>query len=231
MKLDLEKTKQLMVIAPHCDDEVLGCGGVIQRALEKGIEVKVLIVTNGDGFRWAAIRNFRRPFLSSKKFKEFGELRQRESIKALVKLGLPMENIYFLSYPDRGLKALWQGYWHDEQGYLSLYTQAVISPYELTYTPERQYTGKNLVKDIEEILRRHQPDQLFISSTYDDHPDHWAVYNFVHYALAKIKLEGEDYSPRSYQYLVHRGNWPTGSSDKLTPPAKLSISCKPQSLS
>lgn len=223
MTLELNpESDSLMVIAPHCDDELLGCGGIIQRALQKGIPVKVVVVTNGDGFRWAAIRNFRRPFISHRRFRKFGELRQQESIAALERLGLARESIYFLGYPDRGLQHLWRDYWHHENHYFSRFTKAKTNPYQATYKPEREYTGQNLVADLKEILFKHQPTKMFVASTHDDHADHWAVYNFFHYALTKLKLGiAVDYQPKSYQYLVHRGKWPLPQEEEMALPGFL----------
>lgn len=39
--------KRALVVAPHPDDEVLGCGGTIARLTEAGSEVHVVIVTRG----------------------------------------------------------------------------------------------------------------------------------------------------------------------------------------
>jgi N-acetylglucosamine malate deacetylase 1 len=37
--------RNILVIAPHADDEVLGCGGTIARAVAEGVHVEVLVVT------------------------------------------------------------------------------------------------------------------------------------------------------------------------------------------
>jgi LmbE family N-acetylglucosaminyl deacetylase len=39
--------KAVVVLAPHPDDEVLGCGGAILRHIEKGVPVRVMIATDG----------------------------------------------------------------------------------------------------------------------------------------------------------------------------------------
>jgi len=39
--------KKVLVIAPHLDDEVLGCGGTMAKLEESGNEVNVVIITNG----------------------------------------------------------------------------------------------------------------------------------------------------------------------------------------
>lgn len=44
----LFRDKRLLVVAPHADDEVLGCGGTILKAVSQGAEVHVLIVSVGD---------------------------------------------------------------------------------------------------------------------------------------------------------------------------------------
>jgi N-acetylglucosamine malate deacetylase 1 len=45
--MDFSKQK-LLVIAPHPDDEVLGCAGLIHRVKSSGGKVYVLIMTVGD---------------------------------------------------------------------------------------------------------------------------------------------------------------------------------------
>lgn len=40
--------KNILVIAPHPDDEILGCGGMIRRSILEGDQVYVLIATRGN---------------------------------------------------------------------------------------------------------------------------------------------------------------------------------------
>ena len=44
--LDLRK-KKLLVIAPHADDEILGCGGLMHKVKESGGQVYVIIFNVG----------------------------------------------------------------------------------------------------------------------------------------------------------------------------------------
>lgn len=37
----------ILIIAPHCDDEILGCGGIMTRFKNEGHNIYVVIVTNG----------------------------------------------------------------------------------------------------------------------------------------------------------------------------------------
>src|SRR5689334_3255841 len=41
--------KPALIISPHQDDEVLGCGGVIGLKREQGIPVQVVFITDGAG--------------------------------------------------------------------------------------------------------------------------------------------------------------------------------------
>ena len=42
--------KSILIIAPHPDDEILGFAGIIYGAMKLGKDVKIVIVTNGDGY-------------------------------------------------------------------------------------------------------------------------------------------------------------------------------------
>src|SRR5499433_1490944 len=48
------RPESIVVFAPHPDDEVIGCAGIIQQALARGARVKVIAITSGDGFPAAA---------------------------------------------------------------------------------------------------------------------------------------------------------------------------------
>ena len=43
-----QKEDRVLVLAPHPDDETIGCAGVIMHALKSGAKVKVVYLTNGD---------------------------------------------------------------------------------------------------------------------------------------------------------------------------------------
>ena len=47
-------SESILVVAPHPDDEVLGCGGVILRHIDHGDTVHVAIVTRGVPERFPA---------------------------------------------------------------------------------------------------------------------------------------------------------------------------------
>lgn len=40
--------KRILVVAPHADDEAIGCGGLILKAVAQGAQVSILVVSVGD---------------------------------------------------------------------------------------------------------------------------------------------------------------------------------------
>src|SRR6185295_13542272 len=48
--LTVPEGTRLLVVAPHPDDEVLGAGGLMQRVHETGGTVRVVYLTNGEGY-------------------------------------------------------------------------------------------------------------------------------------------------------------------------------------
>ncbi len=50
----LPRVRRALVIAPHPDDETLGCGGTLARLTDAGTEVTLVLVTDGEATRGAA---------------------------------------------------------------------------------------------------------------------------------------------------------------------------------
>ena len=78
-----------LVVAPHPDDETLGCGATIARARHAGIPVHVVLVTDGSGHPPAFPD---RALLVS--------LRRDETLAACGILGVPASHVVFLGFPD-----------------------------------------------------------------------------------------------------------------------------------
>jgi LmbE family N-acetylglucosaminyl deacetylase len=80
-----------MVLAPHPDDEVLGCGGLIIQSLAAGLAPVVVIVTDGAASHPNSCK-FPPAALS--------DLRAAEAREAVSRLGLPLCHLHFLACPD-----------------------------------------------------------------------------------------------------------------------------------
>ena len=220
-------SERLVVFAPHCDDEILGCSGLLSQAVKAGARAKVVMLTNGDGFRVAVERQYRKLRVEPADYLRFAGLRQQEARAALGKLGLTSRDITFLGYPDRGLMALWNHHWSPERPYTSLYTGASRSPYKVAFNPGAAYCGQTLLEDLKRVLRNERPTDVYVTHPSDDHPDHCAASAFVHLAMKQLAEEGESWAKAAQlrYYLVHRGDWPVpqgiDKDDVLVPPIEM----------
>jgi LmbE family N-acetylglucosaminyl deacetylase len=83
-----------LILAPHADDESLGCGGLIAASCARGRQPFVVILTDG--------------IMSHPGSKEYPperlrQVRAAEAQQAVAVLGLARENLTFFEYPDTAL--------------------------------------------------------------------------------------------------------------------------------
>jgi LmbE family N-acetylglucosaminyl deacetylase len=79
--------RRCLVLAPHPDDEVLGCGGMIARKVRHGDQVSVAFLTDGR-------HGFPNPPIDA------GAVRHREALAATSALGLKPDAVTFLGIED-----------------------------------------------------------------------------------------------------------------------------------
>ena len=82
----------ILVLAPHPDDEVFACGGAIMRHIEQGDKVQVILITNGD----AAISHDNEIARQA-----YIQLRRQESLNAANILGY--QQLSYWNIADRAL--------------------------------------------------------------------------------------------------------------------------------
>lgn len=195
----------VIVIAPHPDDEVIGCAGVILRTLEAKKRVTVVILTNGDGHvaLTAVVAKKAREQLTPEDFFKAGALRQGHSIAAMKRLGVPQEDLIFLGYPDGGLEKMWQ--MDGSTAYRQMLTQkretyGVTAPdyHTATHGKPAAHLKTNVVADLAEIIRARQPQQVFVSHESDKHGDHRAAFWYAREALRVAKMKA-----RLLAFVVH----------------------------
>ncbi len=226
-EMPLGNQDRILVVAPHCDDETLGAGGLIARAHQEGAQVQVVVITNGDGFAFAAAGEGRTFLPAPSDYIRLAYQRQKESFAALHRQGLPAGNLIFLGYPDRGLAPMWQVNWTEDQPYQSRLTNLTQSPYINSYRAQAVYCGQNLVADLVSILADLEPTIIVLPHPNDAHSDHWAAFNFVTYAIQQLRSQDVPFAAivRQYGYLVHRGDWPAPKGfmpgRELLPPGPL----------
>ena len=220
---------RVLIVAPHPDDETLGCGGLIQQAVANGAEVHVVLMTNGDASELSVILEEREASWKPANMIALGRRRQEESLRALEGLGLEPGRIHFLGFPNNGLVALWRPeHWRHSDLYRSPYTEAVFSPYERAYTPHAPYCGQQVLSDLLGIMHQVRPTHIYVTHPRDIHPDHWATSSFVGYALATAAVRGSDWAETAelWGYLIHWPRFPAPRRSRLSmevlPPPELS---------
>jgi len=90
----LELKENIVIIAPHPDDEVLACSGLIKQCLSSKKNVNVIILTQGE-----------RTHSECCSEEETRINRSKLTTNALEILHLPVKNLYRLKFPDRGVSA------------------------------------------------------------------------------------------------------------------------------
>jgi LmbE family N-acetylglucosaminyl deacetylase len=137
-----------IVLAPHPDDETLGCGGTIRLLLKAKKQIKVVFLTSGDkadpANKLSQVRASSLPgkdrdnpgSSSGPHVSEYALLREKEAVKALGVLGV--SDYEFLRFPDRELRT--------------------------------QY--KSVFERLLEIVEAYMPDTIYSPSVVELNPDH-----------------------------------------------------------
>jgi LmbE family N-acetylglucosaminyl deacetylase len=81
--------KNALVVAPHFDDETLGCGGIIAKKKKEGAEIKIVFMTDGTQSHSTLIEN-----------EKLNSIRSSEARRAAEQLGLSKDDVLVLNYSD-----------------------------------------------------------------------------------------------------------------------------------
>jgi LmbE family N-acetylglucosaminyl deacetylase len=230
-ELDLASSERLLVIAPHPDDEILCCGGLISRVVSEGGRVDIVYVTQGDGYLEGVMMETRDPRPRPEAFVAYGEWRRRESLGVLALLRVPEDRAHFMGFPDAGIRELWDRRFTDSNPYRSRTTDVERVPYPDVLDTGAPYSGRRLTQELRRLLAELRPTLLVIPDPRDRHPDHNASGLFALQALQELHedeaSDGSEEPPppiRVLTYLVHWPEWPSLSAEpppRLDPPATL----------
>ncbi len=149
MESDNPARETWLFVAPHDDDLCLSSGLLMQQAVAEGINVQVLVVTDG-----------RMGYCTLEQRDSIVDIRRNETHESFAVLGVPKESIHSLGYPDGGLaplcgrrKALPDDEVKAIEGYVGLQNG-------FTYH-----------------LRKARPTRVFVPTSADLHPDHQVTHN------------------------------------------------------
>ena len=87
----LEGLSPCLILAPHPDDETLGCGGLIAIASKLGLRPRVAYLTDGEGSHKGS---------ASWPPERIAARRRQEALAALAVLGVAADDVLFMGWPD-----------------------------------------------------------------------------------------------------------------------------------
>jgi LmbE family N-acetylglucosaminyl deacetylase len=175
--------QSILIVAPHPDDETLGCGGAIALLCQLNIAVKVLVVSDGTKSHPNSLA-YPPPALK--------KLREQESLAALAILGVAPEAVTFLGMPDGGVLAGGAG---EISNKIKEYQNAMSEP---SYA----------IASISQYLNELAPSIIFLPWRKDPHPDHRASWQ-----LFTVATKNLTNPPRIVEYPIwdwdteQRGNF------------------------
>lgn len=204
-EIDFSSKDRILILSPHPDDESLTSAGIIQHALTKNAQIKIVYLTSGDYNEFSQFFYKKSPIFFRGGFVRIGKTRQAEAHAAMQYLGLKTDDLVFLGYPDRFTEAILTGFWDKKNPTSSLLTHISSVPYKDAFSFGAPYVGQSILSDLEQILKTFKPTKVFVSSPQDTNPDHRSFYVYLKVALLDLQ---KYINPTVYTYLVHKAGWP-----------------------
>jgi LmbE family N-acetylglucosaminyl deacetylase len=193
---------QILVVAPHPDDDIITSAGVVYRAHQRSDLVKVVFVTNGDA-----------------NGPKLADVRQAEAVAGQRSLGTSEEDLIFLGYPDGSLDAIRRNYAAEGSSFTSPHgvsaTYATRGLGRADYHRHRvgssgPYNWPTMVSDLMDVLVASRPAHIFTTSEWDTHSDHSTTYFLVVEAIRRAATSVAGYAPTIHKTVVWPGDesWP-----------------------
>ena len=201
-----DKNDRILIIAPHPDDEAIGCAGIIQQALGALAKIKIVYLTNGDHNELAFIVYEKRFTFMPGEFLYLGSVRRQEAIDAMKLLGVNENNLIFLGYPDFGTFTIFSDYWKAQKPFKNMLTRVGSVPYKQDLSFGAPYVGDSILSDFKRVLLDYKPTKIFVSHPADVNGDHKAAYLFLQVALRDLRKEIP--TAKVFPYLIHCVGWP-----------------------
>ena len=202
----VNKEDRILILAPHPDDESLGCAGLIQQAIGARAKVRIAYLTNGEHNQLAFIVYEKRLTFRKGEFIHMGEVRRKEAIKAMKLLGLSETDLVFLGYPDFATLNMFKWYWQSKKPYKDMMTRISSVPYKENFSYGTPYFPEDILSDLKKVILEYKPTKIFVTHPVDVNQDHKAFYLFLQIALSDLSKEIN--RPKVYFYLIHRVGWP-----------------------
>lgn len=203
----------ILIIAPHQDDEILSSCLLIQSRLRAGDEIFIAFATNGDRHGL-----------------DMGMRRYRESVCALQLLHIKADHVFYLGYGDTGMRFdhsfLYRLFYSEKH---TLISSAVSSK---TYHPageqtlhhictgqETAYCHSSFLNDLNCLLDVCRAELVILPSGLDWHGDHRACFLF----MDELRHMRKSFPPM-LTYLIHAGDdmlWPNRNAKEFSRPSNV----------
>ncbi|HFX6304708.1 PIG-L deacetylase family protein [Acinetobacter nosocomialis] len=135
LNLQLFRSKRVVIVAPHPDDEVLGCGGLMQQLVEQNCHIVILAVSNGTQSHPHSVKYTP---------DQLNDLRPQETLAALNTLGIS-------AFSERIGLNLMDGQIHLQTDQLNQALSQIVQPedilicsYALDGHPDHEAVGKTV---------------------------------------------------------------------------------------
>jgi len=136
-----------IVLAPHPDDETLGCGGTIRLLMESKKQVKVVFLTSGD--KADPSHQASKIIHHETHVTNYSLMREKEAVGALKVLGTP--DYEFLRFPDRELNSHYNSVLDRLSEVTKIYApDTIYSPSMIELNPDHRTTAA-LAMEIQRI--------------------------------------------------------------------------------
>ncbi|MDR3109077.1 MAG: PIG-L family deacetylase [Planctomycetaceae bacterium] len=144
-----------LFVAPHDDDIVCGAGLTFLTALALGVKTNVVITSDGQ-----------MGYCRKEHIRQIADIRHDEAQRSFAMMGLPLDNITFLNFPDCNFSSYLGRRFIDDD--TNTNTSTNVEPFAIANAVglQNSYTW---------VLRRIRPTRVFLPSITDIHPDHQAV--------------------------------------------------------
>ena len=174
--------ESVLVVAPHPDDETLGCGGAIALLRRLDVAVKISVVSDGTQSHPNSIA-YPPPLLK--------RLRERESLAALAVLGVVPEAVAFWGMPDGAVPTM---EWDRNE---MVKTDAVTGRLGDEKINTKRQEDRDAIFSICQYLTDLTPSIIFLPWRKDPHPDHRASWQLFATACKQL-----NYCPRIIEYPI-----------------------------
>jgi LmbE family N-acetylglucosaminyl deacetylase len=194
---------KILVLSPHPDDDTLIASGIVYQAIERGEQVRIVYMTNGDKNSVAE-----------------GYTRQGEAVAGQAYLGVPENQLIFLGYPDGYIDTLYNDYpaagdqFTAPNGRSTTYGNQGLGGTDYHYyrfSSHAKYNSYNIVVDLQDIITSFKPGHVFTTSEFDQHPDHSTTYMLLKQAILNVHSNDGSYVPTLHDAVVwsdNYDNWP-----------------------